>query len=101
MIVQPKVGSFVPVRNCKLPNGKSCKKDPCPYYPNCYNGNMCQLAHGQKELDYWEGTYVCMHLGLPFSLVVYLVVDCVVCHNLGDFLAIHTYTHETTCDVRK
>ena len=45
-------------------------------------------------------TYVCMHLGLPFSLVVYLVVDCVVCHNLGDFLAIHTYTHETTCDVR-
>ena len=66
MIVQPKVGSSVPVRNCKLPNGQNCKKDPCPYYPNCYSGDMCQLAHGQEELDYWKG----MHLGLPFSLVV-------------------------------
>ena len=74
MIVQPKVGSSVPVRNRKLPNGQNCKKDPCPYYPNCYNGDMCQLAHGQEELDYWEG----MHLGLLFSLVVYLRVDSVV-----------------------
>ena len=60
MIVHSKGGSIVPVRSHKLPDGQNCNKNPCPYYPNCRDGDMCQLAHGQEELDYWTGT-LCWH----------------------------------------
>ena len=68
MFVQPMDGRSVPVRNQKLPNGKNCRQTLCERYPNCYYGDMCQFAHGQEELDYWEGMHTLCSMTLCVTL---------------------------------
>ena len=57
-MVQPKSGVIVPVRSRELHIRQNRKRGLCVYYPNCFDGNMCRFAHGEEELDYWEGTVI-------------------------------------------
>ena len=63
---------IVPVRRSILPNGQSCKWTPCKHYPNCFDGDMCERAHGDKELDYWKGKLGIVCIGSTIRMLLSL-----------------------------
>ena len=72
---------IVPVRRSILPNGQSCKLTLCKRYPNCFDGDMCERAHGDKELDYWKGKLGIVYIGSTIRMFLSLYMKYIPMHE--------------------